>query len=280
MGQVLKADKFNLTKISSSVISLDSGSTVTIGGQQYTLSSSVNLTLSGLAANTLYMVYAVLSGGVVNLIISTNMNSVGPSGYLSWKLIGAFHSISTNTFSSIINIQGPPVIDWHNKGAINIGATTTAPTKGITTQSDRVMMRGIGDSADFIYEYSQSIAGTAGSGTYLFSLPAGMSFDSTKVTYIGTIGGVRQAAATAIGTGVTSTDPANGVNGSVVLFAYDATRFYAAIVSSQTTTGAGDSSVDESVSSVSFSLNSASQGLRFMVRAAIQGWSNTQLIDL
>jgi hypothetical protein len=95
MGQVLKPEKFIVTKVSASEISLGAGSAVTIGGQQYTLSSSISLLLSGLTVNSLYMVYAVMSSGVMTLVASTNVNSVGPSGYSSWKLVSAFYADST-----------------------------------------------------------------------------------------------------------------------------------------------------------------------------------------
>ncbi len=77
---------------------------------------------------------------------------------------------------------GPVVTDTLNAGAITIGATVTAPTKGTRT-ADSVSWMRIGDSAYFSYQYNQTGAGAAGSGDYLISLPSGMSFDSNKVSF-------------------------------------------------------------------------------------------------
>lgn len=57
-----------------------------------------------LVANTLYMVYLVVSGGAAALRISTNVNSAGPAGFTTWTLVGAFYSngIGTIAFGSFI----------------------------------------------------------------------------------------------------------------------------------------------------------------------------------
>lgn len=97
MAQKLFNDKIGTATHSTGVISL-AASKLTIGGQQYITTSSVSRTITNdvtLAANTLYMVYAVISGGAVALRISTNVNSVGPAGFSSWKLVGAFDTDGT-----------------------------------------------------------------------------------------------------------------------------------------------------------------------------------------
>lgn len=111
MGQILLEDKIGALSHSSGVITL-AASRLTVGGQQYT-TSALNRTIATdvtMAANTLYMIYAVVSGGVVSLRISANVNSVGPAGFTSWVLVGAFYSTAANTpvWGSFVNIEGPP----------------------------------------------------------------------------------------------------------------------------------------------------------------------------
>ena len=65
-------------------------SILTIGGKQYDTEASLNVSWGGSAQATLYMIYAVVSGGTVQLVTSTNYNSVGPAGYNAWKLVGAY----------------------------------------------------------------------------------------------------------------------------------------------------------------------------------------------
>ncbi len=67
--------------------------------------------------------------------------------------------------------------------AMVISATTTAPTKATTPTVDKAYWRRVGDSMEITYTYHSS-TGTgqnAGTGTYLFSLPAGYAIDGTKI---------------------------------------------------------------------------------------------------
>lgn len=76
---------------------------------------------------------------------------------------------------------GPAMDDFVNKGAGSITATTTAPTKGTTT-TDKTWVKRIGDSIHIRWEFVMSGAGTTGTGSYLFNMPAGYVIDTTKVT--------------------------------------------------------------------------------------------------
>ena len=79
-------------------------SRLTIGGQQYKTSAlSVTPTL---AANTMYCLYVVLSSGVLTLVSSTNVNSVGPAGFSSWKLVGAYVTNYLSAFTRFLPIEG------------------------------------------------------------------------------------------------------------------------------------------------------------------------------
>lgn len=69
--------------------------------------------------------------------------------------------------------------DWATPVSITIDAVTTAPTKG-TIVYDKVSYRRTSTTSfEVTYNYSQSTAGTAGSGNYLFSLPGNLTFGSS-----------------------------------------------------------------------------------------------------
>jgi hypothetical protein len=105
-----------------------------------------------------------------------------------------------------------------------IGATTTAPTKG-TTVRDKAMWRRVGDTLEMRFDYQQSGAGSAGSGTYLFPLPAGLSIDPNKIAL-----GAAPAIASSVGTGSCSTSADFSTSGrELTMAAYDANNLMAYI---------------------------------------------------
>lgn len=111
MGQILRPDYIPaLVKVSATQIKLPSGAIMTIGGQQYRTASDTFRDLGVLTANTLYFVYAYLSGGVIIVAYSFNPPSVGPVGAASWCLLGAFYSdgSATPVFGSFVTIDGAP----------------------------------------------------------------------------------------------------------------------------------------------------------------------------
>lgn len=114
MGFKQGDDKIGTLTQNSGTISL-AASLLTIAGQQYrtaVLSRLISTDVT-LAANTLYIVYAILNGSTVELRVSANMNSVGPSGFSSagWCIVGAFVSGSTSAFAAFIPITGLPILN-------------------------------------------------------------------------------------------------------------------------------------------------------------------------
>lgn len=86
----------------------------------------------------------------------------------------SYEKISANVASYY---QAGAMID---AGTVTINAQTTAPTKG-TVVRDVVRYRDLGSKVyDVEYSFCQSTAGTAGAGWYLFVLPAGLQFNTTK----------------------------------------------------------------------------------------------------
>jgi hypothetical protein len=167
---------------------------------------------------------------------------------------------------------GAPVNDWVDRGPMTIGAVTTPPSKG-TIAIDKVFMRRVGDSAQFLYEYSQTTAGGVGNGTYLFSLPSGMSIDASKIVATFGLGSIRSANA-AIGFGAVSSTSASGFNGNVAVFPFSATQVFLHITSSQNTSGAGDGAVDEAVSNTAYPLSDSVASYKFTFTVPIAGWSS------
>ena len=93
--------------------------------------------------------------------------------------------------------------NWISGGAITIGAVTTAPTKGTTRPYDDVRYRRInGTTYEVEYNYSQTgTTGAAiGSGSYLVSLPADITWGA----------GVVQTTSATLATYVTAVIPTKG----------------------------------------------------------------------
>lgn len=172
MAQKLFSDKILGLSQSSGIITLGVGSVLTIGGQQYTLSANVNLTVPTLAANTLYMIYAVASNGVVSLVQSTNLNSVGPANQNAWKLVGAYYSNGPGTaFGAFITIEGVPTSD----------SITWTPTSSWSTN---VTHSGTYTRVGHMLHYRVriNVTGTpSGNLNSVQVMPAGFTIDSARL---------------------------------------------------------------------------------------------------
>lgn len=75
---------------------------------------------------------------------------------------------------------GAVITDWQNF-TMTITGTTTNPTKG-TGVVEKAMWRRVGSNAEIFYTYNHSGAGSSGSGNYLFSMPPGLSIDTSKLS--------------------------------------------------------------------------------------------------
>lgn len=73
---------------------------------------------------------------------------------------------------------GAIITDWTDY-TMTIGATTTPGVKGTPITVDKAQWRRNGSNMEIRYDFNQTGAGTAGTGTYLFPLPFG-SIDTTK----------------------------------------------------------------------------------------------------
>ena len=128
MGSFLGEEKIGALSHLGGVITLQP-STVRVGGRMIragalsrTIATDVTLT-----ANSLYMIFLVLVGGSPQLRISSNFNSVGPSGFAGWGLVGGFYSNGSSTFGSFIaDISGVP-----RTGEISFDANINSQGLGI-----------------------------------------------------------------------------------------------------------------------------------------------------
>ena len=78
------------------------------------------------------------------------------------------YNVDANSVVTTVD-SNPPWVDY----AITIGGSAAAPVKGTITV-DRAQYKVVGKTLHLRYDYEQSAAGSAGSGNYLFPLPAGM----------------------------------------------------------------------------------------------------------
>lgn len=135
MAQVLGPDKIpNLTE-AGGTITMPAGARLTIGGQQYTTSSALTVSPTISLANTFHRVYAVISGGVPVLTVSTNNNSVGPAGFSAWKLVGHFYS---GVSSGIFAVRAATVDGFADLPQLLCRIPLQTPTGNIPTSFSKV----------------------------------------------------------------------------------------------------------------------------------------------
>lgn len=176
MGQKIYTDKLGALSFSTPNI-LMGPATLTIGGQQYVTTTTLSVALPALTAVTLYMVYAVLSAGVPALAISTNVNSVGPSSFSSWKLVGAFYSngLTSVDFGAFVSIEGAPTSEWFsttNSMLPSVGAFGSPSAQYSHAMRD-------GDSFRFRGNFT---AGTTAGADAILTLPTTTPISATKMT--------------------------------------------------------------------------------------------------
>ena len=221
-------------------------------------------------------------------LVPITANSIDASGHFvahfttnsstSYRLI--FHVASTATpawtmaFDSVYIgptylPSSPAMSDWQDGGALTITATTTNPTKG-TTSKDKIWWKRVGDSAEIYVEYTQTGSGTAGSGSYKITLPAGLSIDTTKVSTrtpgnSSTDSGNNHIGSGSIGSGSSA--------GSVSVYAASATEVWC--VASVLNAGPTISSWGSS----NYTLATSDLRISFSARIPITGWSGSTAVQ-
>ncbi len=202
MGQKLRDDKIGLLSHSSGTITVAASTSVptylTIGGQQYKVTTNLSRTIAtdlAMVANNLYMVYAVRNSGNTELRISTNVNSVGPAGFSSWKLVGAFYANKTPAWGTFVTIEGVPVSNTWDAGLVDLRQSSTPITKGGTPVLDATFVRRVGNKVYIQIAYAKTGAGgSEPGGAYQFvnSLFPENPAEITGTTSEDTVNGVGQ----------------------------------------------------------------------------------------
>lgn len=182
MGQILGQDRIATPSHSSGTITLPP-SLLTLGGRQYrtsTLSRLISADVT-LTANTLYFVYAQIVSGVPALRISLSPPSLYSISNPTAKLVTAFYSnglgpVGLGSFAAIDivprtqNIQAGPLV---------ITSTGTSPTKGGTPSIDSTEWYRDGEFMVYRAQFEQTVAGTNGTGNYLFAMPTNLFMNLT-----------------------------------------------------------------------------------------------------
>ena len=163
---------------------------------------------------------------------------------------------------------GAPVTSWQSYTLVP-GGSTTAPTKGTVTY-DNAQWRRVGDTMEIQYTYTQSTAGTAGSGTYLFPLPSGYTIDTTKVNLPTSTTALIYGGST-VGSGWVATTAASNSNYTTILdvAVWNSTNLAA---NAQTSTSPIQAFPLSSTSGNNFSV--AGLQITFFARVPIAGWSS------
>lgn len=101
----------------------------------------------------------------------------------SGDIMGVQFKVRTNELdgTGIVNLLVEDNLTNWRTYSLTIGGSTTAPTQG-SGASNVARWRRVGDTMEIRFDYTQSNAGSNGSGTYLFPLPAGYTIDTTKLT--------------------------------------------------------------------------------------------------
>lgn len=120
-------------------------------------------------------------------------------------------------------------------GPLVVSATTSAPTKGTGIVVDKVWWQRRGSRAYVRMEYRHTVAGAAGSGDYLFKMPANLKIDTNKHTVYTTVEGFNSNFLNNNGLGICQ--GGNGANqffGNISVYDQDYVRFVAEDGSSNT----------------------------------------------
>ncbi len=262
----------NVTVNSLKVGMVITGSAIPVGTTITAIStSSATMSQNATGVSTGIRVSALVSKQVYSFNIPANCSS------LSWAISTVVEANVESYIDDVVvqlsefaktstSVTVPKNNDFsgRNDGAITIGAVTTAPTKG-TVVTDRIISTRSGNRLIADYQYEQSAGGTAGSGDYLYSLPSGLSFDSSVIPYTGAGSALIGASKAFVGSGRISDDVT--VMQNAQLIAYSTTSFR---VISNYTSGS-QNFIGSGVTALT-----GARSLGFHLDAPISGWSSNE----
>jgi hypothetical protein len=141
-----------------------------------------------------------------------------------------------------------------------IGAATTAPTKS-ASRTEMCWWRRVGMRLDISFNYSHTVAGTAGSGTYKFQLPCSFTADNT-MQVVGVQGG-GSATPTVVGHSAPNST-AGGTQGIGTVMLYDTTNL---------SLWRFNDTANAAVGSASNGMNNTTIGYSFQASVFLTGWA-------
>lgn len=218
-----------------------------------TLNSSTQISAGSTSAAILYCA-ASHSGAKPTRLIGRLLSAQTTAGVWS----------SATTETSLMPIpKYNASVDWIDGSTITITATSVDPTKG-TTSTDKVRYKRDGKDIIANYAYVQSGTGAAGTGDYLYRLPASFVADTTFITAYSTVlgNGTQWKPSNVIGHG---TGSGSSEFGHYECSLYDGPHFRCFHM------GTASQSVDTAASNGNLSLSNITKN--FEVRVPILGWS-------
>jgi len=253
-------DKIGNPILSGSNIEIPA-SRITIGGRQFRPSGGLlSVSVPSLTANNLYFIYAVQSGGAVSLVINQNVNSVGPSGHVAWKLVGAFYAdgLSTVGFGSFVTIEGRPSTE-----NIKMDGPVTNITSNVDTEGANWWRRG----SHIILNGGLKLNGDITPSSVGANLPSNLLANANALD-IGLTGGTGDHMVVGFWRFVDANSFSENTGGDV---AYDISSSFLVF----RVNGSGNLRPD--LDSPNMNSNDA---LKWQFEVPIQGWTNTPLKDL
>lgn len=226
------------------------------------------------SASNIVVISAVSSTSVS--VQSKNSTTGVDSASVPFTLGCQKEGVDYTSSSSSVYSSSNSNFSGRNDGVMTITAVSSNPTKG-TVVTDRIISSRYGNRLKAEYQYQQSGAGAIGSGEYLWTLPAGLSFDSNEVNfktdaiYSSTL--AQSFPKSVVGFGTCAVGAGSGYIGIATLIAYDATRFRALC---NYNNGSGSTGQTVVIGSAAyFTLDLALVGYGFKIDAPISGWTNT-----
>lgn len=192
-----------------------------------------------------------------------SIDNTNLGGVFSWKVVKLPGNGLAYSNAIPASLADSPAISWTT--GMTIGATTTAPVKGTTTD-DRIgyALQGIGAYVKGEYKQTATGSSTAGSGDYLFTLPGGLRFATDTKFFTTSIG---YATIMQTPTGIGTAQIANVSNsGTGFVLPYDATRFRIFSVISN-----GSAANITTLTSSGFSMNQSALAFSFEFWAPMEG---------
>ena len=170
-----------LTKSSSTVVELQAGSILKLGGYGSQLKTNLSLSTavvgiggmeSPITAHTIYYVYVVISGVTEYLIATTS--EIKPLAFNAYRKVGAFLSSDVPDIFYAYNFNG--AIDFeHVPVLLEIIDNNATSVKSVSPNTDKAGFSRRGDKVLFDFQYYQNpTPGIAGVGTYRIPLPMGL----------------------------------------------------------------------------------------------------------